>query len=246
MIIDCHAHLNLKQFDNNRDSVINRARDADVTWIIENGLERKSNLQALALSNLCPMVKPAFGLYPQNVGRLDLDSEFEILEKYNESYIALGEIGLDGMEGDLGLQKEILRRLIALGKKHSKPLIVHSRKAEKEVLAVLREERAENVILHAFHGSLGLAKEAVKLGYFISIPCNVVRSSQMQSFVSELPISHLVTETDAPYLGPNSREEINEPKNIRLSIKKIAEIKGLTQKDTENILFDNARRIFSL
>ena len=130
-----------------------------------------------------------------------------------------------------------------MAKEIDKPLIVHSRKAEKEVIDVLEKNNAKKVILHCFNGDFGLIKRAIKLGYCFSMAPNILRSEHMQKMAKEVPLSHLFTETDAPFLGYD-RKMRNEPANVIFTIKKIAEIKNLDVKEVENNIFMNYQRMF--
>ena len=140
-------------------------------------------------------------------------------------------------------QKEVFKKTIRLAEEIKKPLVVHTRKAEKECLDILEEMKAKNVVLHCFMGNMKLVERAEKLGYFFSIPSIIVRLKHFQEVVSRVSLNNLFTETDAPYLS-HVRGERSEPINVKETIKKIAEIKKIEDSEVEKIIFSNYQKVF--
>ncbi len=250
LLVDVHAHLDLKEFDSDLDDVIKRAEKAGVKAIISNGINCKSNKKTIELSKKYPIIKPALGLYPDDAIKLtqeQLQNELNFIKKNKEKIIAIGEVGLDykycKKKQEQELQKEIFIKIIKLSKKIDKPLIIHSRKAESDVIEILEKEKTKKVVLHCFSGKLKLIKKAAELGYYFSVPTNVVRSSQFQKLVEIVDINQLLTETDSPYLSPYKNKR-NEPSFIIETIKKIAEIKNITINETANNIFMNYQKFF--
>jgi len=248
LLVDVHAHLDLKEFDPDLDEVINRAEKAGVKAIISNGINHESNLKVIQLSKKYKIVKPALGLYPDDAIRLtekQILDELKFIEKNKDKIIAIGEVGLDykycKKKQEQEFQKEIFLKIISLSKKINKPLIIHSRKAESDVIEILEKEKAKKAILHCFSGKLKLIKKAAELGYYFSVHTNVVRSSQFQKLVEIVDINQLLTETDSPYLSPY-RNRRNEPSFITEAIKKIAEIKNISITETANNIFMNYQK----
>jgi len=252
LLVDVHAHLDLNEFDSDLDEVIKRAETAGVKAIISNGLNPESNRKTLELSRKYKIVKPAFGLYPNDALKLtekEIESELNFIEKNKDKIAAIGEVGLDykycKKKQEQELQKEIFLKIINLSKKINKPLIIHSRKAEQEIISILENSDAKKVVLHCFSGKLRLIKRAAGLGYYFSVPTNVVRSNQFQKLVEIVDINKLLTETDSPYLSPYKNKR-NEPSFIIEAIKKIAEIKNISINETANNIFMNYQKIFSI
>jgi TatD DNase family protein len=201
----------------------------------------------LELTKMYPILKPAAGLYPAHLD-LDQAGEMEDFIRKNRSVLAaIGEVGLDywvvKKEPDKALQKEIFKRFIELAKALNLPLNVHSRSAGRHAVALLLENNAVRVQMHAFDGKAGAALPAVEAGYFFSIPPSVVRSRQKQKLVKQLPLSCLLIETDSPVLGP-SPEERNEPANIRHCVKAIAALKGISEEAVIAAVSDNTERLY--
>jgi TatD DNase family protein len=256
LLVDVHAHLDHERFLGEIDGVIERARKAGVKRIITNGLDHKTNLKSLELAMKYDIVEAALGMYPEDALEtedeskpaaarreyIDIDKEIEFIKKSKP--VALGEVGLDFKHGkDKERQILVFKKFISLSKEMDIPLIVHSRGAEEVVVNLLEESGAKKVVMHCFGGRLSLVKRIEKLGYFFSIPPIIVRSTHFQKIVETIPISHLLTETDAPYLSPFQAKR-NEPAFVEETIKKIAEIKGTNPEETANMIFNNYQRIF--
>lgn len=249
-LIDIHAHLDL--FGKKLDKVISRAKKAGVKRIITSGLNPKTNRKALLLSEKYTLVKPALGIYPQDSTKLtksQIKSELEFIENQAEKVVAIGEIGLDKTYQNFDTQKKVFSQQLELAAKLDKPVIVHSRKAEKQVIKSLDSANQKKVVLHCFCGKLKLVKKARDFGFFFSVPANITRSQQFQLLVKTVPLDQLLTETDSPYLSP-FKNKTNEPAFVKESVKKIAEIKNKTLPETceklinnYNLFQDNIRKI---
>jgi len=164
--------------------------------------------------------------------------------------VAIGEVGLDFWivkeESQKEIQKEILKGFISLSQELDLPLnihSIHSRSAGRHAVALLLENGATRVQMHAFDGKASAALPAAEAGFFFSIPPSVVRSRQKQKLVKHLPLSCLLVETDSPVLGPESGER-NEPANITVSIKTIAELKNLDEREVIESVAENTKRLY--
>ncbi|HIH15158.1 MAG: TatD DNase family protein [archaeon GW2011_AR17] len=241
MFIDAHTHLTDKAFDFDRKEVIERS---GCVALVNNGYTISDNRATLVLAKEFPPVKVALGLHPSETAVLsqkEVDTEIEWIAK--QKCVAIGEIGLDFTYDEPEKQIVSFQKLIALALKKDIPMIIHSRKAEKEVLDVLEEMKAKKVILHCFSGKVKLIERAEKLGYTFSIPPIVNHSQHFQDLVKKVSITKLLTETDAPFLSPKKGER-NEPAYVQISVKKIAEIKGMDAKEVEHSIFANYQRLF--
>ena len=246
-LVDTHAHICDPGFDKDRDEVLERARRAGVEAIIAVGENLADARKNLELAKRYPMLKPAAGLYPTH---LDLNQAHEMADfiRQNRSHLAaIGEVGLDYWivkeAPDRELQEEILKLFIELSKELNLPLNIHSRSAGRHAIALLLENRAVRVQMHAFDGKAGAALPAIEAGYFFSIPPSVTRSRQKQKLVKQLPLTCLLIETDSPVLGPSPNER-NEPANLSLSIKAIAELKDVAEAEVIAAVSDNTERLY--
>ncbi|MEK6941146.1 MAG: TatD family hydrolase [Nanoarchaeota archaeon] len=247
MLVDIHAHLDFNDFDVDRSIVIDRAKNVGVSFVICNGVDIASNKKILSLSKKFSLIRPAFGLYPLDVVKLskkNVDKTFDFIEKHVDDCVAFGEIGLDYTDNlHIDKQKEVLLRFFDLAKKYDKPVILHSRKAESDVVKLVQESDVKKAVFHCFSGKFRLVKEIEKLGMYLSIPPIINHSEHFQKIVKEVSLKNLLTETDSPFLC-NVKGERNEPKNIVFTINKISQILQLDPTEVEKIIFMNAKSIF--
>ena len=247
MIIDTHAHLADAEFDNDLPEVLERARKVGVRAVVTVCEVFEDAHKILQLAELHPEIKPAAGLYPTilNIEKCEKIENF-IRNNYRRLF-AVGEVGLDYWkvkdEDERALQREIFARMIALSLETSLPLNVHSRSAGRYAISLLLEKGAEKVQLHAFDGKASSAMPAVEAGYFFSIPPSIIRSIQKQKLVRQLPLEHLLVETDSPVLGPEKSER-NEPANALISLKAVADLKGISVDDMKDVVFENTIRLY--
>src|SRR3989344_2261692 len=262
MLVDVHAHLDHHLLANNLNEVLERSKHM---FVVTNGINPETNRWALEISKKHKNIKAALGIYPltalkkelddfgRNMGYTDFSPEDELKwiektiklqESSKNPIFGIGEIGLDYFvvrdetKAQRTEQKELFIKLIKLGKKHSKPLIIHSRKAEEDVVEILEQEKPKKVIMHCFCGSKKLVKRIVNNKWSFSITANLERSSQMQMIVNETPLSQILTETDSPYLGPE-KDKLNETINVKFTVAKIAKMKKILSQEAENIIFKN-------
>lgn len=257
MIIDVHCHLEFDAFSNDLDQVIERAKNVNVKYIICSGVNHSTNIKTLELAKKYDIVKASLGLYPldavglgysddvRSIEKISVEDEIKFIRKNKDNIISIGEIGLDSSpeEPKLEEQKDVLWKVIKLAEDIKKPIVVHTRKAEKECIDILESSKLKNVVLHCFTGNLKLVKKAEDLGFYLSIPTVVTRLKHFQEVIERTSLNNLLTETDAPYLSPFKGER-NEPSYIKETIKVIAKIKNITEEETENIIFSNFQKVF--
>ena len=264
-LIDVHSHLTHAQFKEDIEAVLQRAEQAGLKVILVSGVNPPANREVLALIKKYPkLLRASLGIYPidalglaaaetglpRQVVPIDLEEEFSFLEKNKDKIAAIGEVGLDfhwaTKEETYLKQADNFRRIIRFAKKINKPLITHTRKAEEEAIQILSEEitnREIPVINHCFSGKKAVIHKAAELGHYFSIPPNILRSHSFQTLVKIVDINQLLTETDAPWLSafPETR---NEPAQVLESVKKIAEIKGISTEEAAEKMWQNYQKIF--
>jgi len=247
MLIDTHAHLCDPVFDPDRSAVLRRAADAGIEAIIAVGENLSDAKRNLELAENHPILKPAAGLYPAILDQAQAKEILDFIQEKQGKLVAIGEVGLDHWvvkeESEKALQRQIFKNFINLAKDLNLPVNVHSRSAGRETVALLLECGASKVQLHAFDSKASAAMPAVEAGYFFSIPPSVVRSRQKQKLVKQLPLSCLLAETDSPVLGP-SADERNEPANITISIKAIAELKDINEAAVIEAVTENTQKLY--
>ena len=258
MLVDVHAHLDHEYYKDKLDEVIARAEKAEVKYILTSGINPTSNRNALELARKYDIVQFSPGLYPIDLlGKADIpdmphqlepinmDAEFQFIEEHKDEVIAIGEVGLDGKfcAEQLPKQKENFEKILQFVEKIKKPVIIHSRKAEKEVIDILESSKLKKVNLHCFMGNKKLIQRAEALGYHFSIPPLIMKLQHFQMLVEMVSMNQLLTETDAPWLSPY-RDQRNEPAFVLESYKKIAELKNMEFEEVVNNIWMNWQRVF--
>jgi TatD DNase family protein len=259
MFIDSHAHIDGPEFENDRDELIVRAREAGVLAILNVGtgdphsgaLER-----AVDLANKYDSVYTALGTHPHDARLFDDAAEERItnLIKQSSRVIAWGEIGLDFHydNSPRDTQMEVFRRQLRLARDASLPVIVHTREAEEETIDIVQSEWGTSElpgIMHCFSGSEILAERSIELGMFISFSGIVTfkKADDLRSIVKEVPLNRLLVETDCPYLAPAPyRGKRNEPAYVVEVARCLAEIKGVSLEEIGRITSRNFAGLFKL
>jgi len=263
-VIDCHTHLTSRDFDADRDRVVERARAAGVTTIAIVGQDEAENRVVLELaaqaraggSGSPSPYLPFLGLHPDRFAdardpmpEAEVDRICAMIRAERAHIAGIGEIGLDYWvcqdEARREMQRTALQRLAGLGVDLDLALNVHSRSAGHHTLDFLLLHGAKRVLMHAFDGKAGHALRGAEAGYVFSIPPSIVRSPQKQKLVRALPLTAIALETDSPVLGPTQGER-NEPANAAISLKAISEIKGVPEAQVAEITRENAARVFGL
>lgn len=249
MLVDTHAHLDFEDYDKDLDKVLAKCKSVGIEVIVSNGTNQKSNEKTLLLSKKYSMIKPALGLYPSEALELtdkEIEKNLDFIRKNKDKIIAIGEVGIDFFHikeaKEQARECEIFRKVIKLANELAKPLIVHSRKAEGEVLDLLKEAKVP-VILHFYCGNSTQVEEGIRRGYYFSIPTAVVVSKTLKKLAKRVPLDKLFTETDAPYLCPEQGKR-NDSTYIKLSLDKIAEVKGVSSKQLEAQIWNNFEKVF--
>uniref|UniRef100_A0A667Y885 TatD DNase domain containing 3 n=1 Tax=Myripristis murdjan TaxID=586833 RepID=A0A667Y885_9TELE len=173
-------------------------------------------------------------MFPQ-----DLEPALPLFHKHRDRLVAIGEVGLDftpwcAAEQDRDEQIAVFVRQLDIAKELDLPVNVHSRSAAKVTIATMRERGVSRALLHNFAGRPSVALEGVKAGYFFSFPPAVCRNQQRAKLIKQIPLEHICLETDSPALGPEKHVR-NEPANILLSCRYIAEVKGLPLQTVQHV-----------
>ncbi|HXY54508.1 MAG TPA: TatD family hydrolase [Nitrospirota bacterium] len=254
MLIDTHAHLEMREFSEDRDDVIKRAREAGVEHIITIGTTVESSRDAVLLADKYDFIYAAIGIHPHEVKDV-LHPAYEILRHLakHKKVVAYGEVGLDYHyeHSPRSDQKRKFRDMLREARELDLPVIVHDRDAHDDTLRILSEEWPTDLggVLHCFSGDVAMAKSAIEMGFSISIagPVTFPKADSLRKVVSQIPIENLLIETDAPYLAPQAvRGKRNEPAFVRHTADAIAEIKGLSFDDVARITSFNAMQLFGI
>jgi TatD DNase family protein len=252
MLIDSHAHLEMKEFNPDREDVIERARQAGVGYIVTVGTNLALSRKALTLARQHRNIYSTVGIHPHDVARADnqtFDDLCEIAE--DPKVVAYGEIGLDFFRNISPREKqtEMFNRQLELALQLELPVIIHDRDAHEQTLRIVKESGVRRGVFHCFSGDYSMARQCIDLGFFISIPGVVTydKAKIIQDVALRVPLSSLLLETDAPYLAPMPhRGKRNEPSFIINTAKKIAEIKGVPWEEVADATAANAMNLFGI
>ena len=246
-LIDTHAHMADPVFDRDRAEVLARARAAGVAAVVAVAENLEEARRVLELAATHQGIAAAAGLYPAHLDPEQAEELIRFIRHHGRDLVGIGEVGLDYWlakeEPQREIQRAILSRFVDLSQELDLPLNVHSRSAGRYAVELLLARGAVKVQLHAFDGRASSAMPAVEAGYLFSIPPSVLRSQQKRKLVRGLPLSSLLVETDSPVLGP-ARGERNEPANAVLSVKAIAELKGLEPEEVREAVYENSLRLY--
>jgi len=246
-LFDAHAHLAAPDFADDLPDVLARAESAGLCGVVTVGETPADVERILDLAARHPLVKPAAGLFPTILDPAAAADVLALIRRNADRLVAIGEVGLDRWmvktDAEWRVQEAVLAEFVAVANELDLPLNVHSRSAGRHAIHVLRRCGARRVLLHAFDGKAAAALEGVEAGYAFSIPPSVVRSPQKQKLVRRLPLECLLLETDSPVLGPDP-ETRNEPANVVVACRAVAELKGVSPETVARVTTDNARRLF--
>ena len=261
-LVDVHCHLNHEKFNEDRDEVVQKAKDAGVKVIITSGVNVPTNREVLELAKKYDIVKCTLGIYPidalnikidalDEVGLtrmtepFDVDKELKFILSKKDEIMGLGECGMDFkyLKDYEKQQKENFQKCIDCAEKLKKPIVVHTRSAELECVEMLESSKLKKIILHSFGGKKSLIQRAADNGWSFSVPAVIERLQHFETLAKIVNINQLLTETDAPWLSPVKFER-NEPANVIYGVKKIAEVKKFNEQETADSIFLNFQRMF--
>lgn len=257
MIIDTHAHLDMDQYDTDREAVIQRARDAGVEYIVNIGCDVESSLRSMELAEQYDFIYATAGIHPHDVKSIDATTYAELQKLWaHPKVIAVGEIGLDYFKNysPQDLQRTHFRKQVELAKELGKPIIVHCRDSNEDMASILSEyypknEKARSGIFHCFSGDQKLADRALEMGFYISFSGSVTfnKSDELRAVAKTIPADRLFVETDCPFLAPMpKRGKRNEPAFVNFTTERIAEVRGLRVEDVQRTSELNFFELFGI
>jgi TatD DNase family protein len=254
MLIDSHAHLEMKEFDSDRDEVIKRAKDKGVDFIVTVGTNLALSRKAVDIARKYENVYATVGVHPHDVEKSDhktFDTLKELAGTNRQKVVAYGEIGLDFFRNISPQKKQLdaFARQLELAQELKLPVIIHDREAHEQTLGIVRESGVRCGVFHCFSGDYEMAKKCLDLGFYISIPGVVTfeKAKSIQDVAARLPVSSLMLETDAPYLTPiPHRGKRNEPSFILHTARKVAEIRNISLEEVSRITSMNTMNLFGI
>ena len=247
MMIDTHCHVYASEMEN-AEEIINEAARNDIHMIL-NGTDPSSNEEVLELSSKYDNVYASLGYFYTLADEIT-DDDILLLDRQlaGDNVVAVGEIGLDYYNGkdNRDRQIQLFEMMLELAEKHNLPVIVHCRKAMQDAYDILKSHDVAGS-LHCYQGSAEMAREFVKLGFYIGIggPITYINNKKVRKTVNEIDIGHMIVETDSPYLSPQEkRGEMNIPLNLKYVIRSLAEELDMPEDEVMEITAENAKRLF--
>lgn len=238
MIIDTHAHYDDEQFDEDRESLLAKMKNAGIGIIVNAGSTISSWEKIRKLTKEYPFIYGAVGVHPDEAGTLN-EEQMARMSVFldEEKIVALGEIGLDYYwdKESRDLQKKWFIRQLDLAREKNMPVIIHSREAAADTMEIMKRHAAGmKAVIHCYSYSAEMAKEYVKMGYYIGVGGVVTfkNAKKLKETVQEIPLSSIVLETDCPYLAPVPyRGKRNCSLYLSYVAEEIAKLKGISAEE---------------
>ncbi len=262
MIFDTHAHYDDPRFDGDRGEILDGLAAAGVGTVVNISVSFSGIAEVIALAERYPFLYASVGVHPSEVSGLTEDYMAQMAEMARDpKVVAIGEIGLDyhyRMEAHpeetdppRELQKKWFIRQLALAKELDLPVVIHSRDAAQDTLDIMRRAHADGItgVIHCFSGSAEIAKEYLRMGYYIGVGGVVTfkNGKTLREVVRITPPDQLLLETDCPYLAPEPhRGERNDSRYLPLVVRAIAEIKGIPEEEIIRVTEENAEKMYRI
>ena len=264
MLIDTHAHLNFKDFDEDRNEIIRQCQTpsnaSGQVGIINIGVNYDNSKEVIALAEKYENCWATVAVHPHDAQEQFNYDKFLELAK-NPKVVGIGECGLDYQfcKNDLEMQKkqqEIFIQHLKLAQEVNKPIIIHSRRLFPEILKIIQNSKFKvqnsgQGVLHCYMGRWSYAEEYLKLGYYLSFTGLITYARDYDKVIKNCPLDRILIETDSPYLAPEPLRKAGEivrntPLNVELVARKIAEIKSISFEEVAEQTTKNAKKLFNL
>lgn len=253
MLIDTHCHLDFSDFDNDRDSVLETARSCGISSMINIGSSLEGSRRSVRLSQKYPQIFASVGIHPHDAKECD-EKAFQEIQKLGEDpkVVAIGEVGLDYFRNlsPVEIQKKIFIRFLQWAAEAGKPLVIHCRQAEKDMLDILKDHPVRHgLVIHCFSADAAFLDACLALGFFVSFTANITykKAQNLRDVVKGVPLDRMFLETDAPYLPPEGRRgQRNDPTAVVAVADQVARIKGVSVEEVGRVTTQAAKDFFKL
>lgn len=251
MLFDTHAHLDDEKFDEDREGLIGILKAMGVTNVTNVGASMKSSMNSINLAEKYDFIYATVGVHPHYAKDMTDDDLIQLAKWTNhKKVVAIGEIGLDYYynHSPKEVQQEWFRRQLELAERLDIPVCIHDRDAHKDCIDIISEYNVKG-IFHCFSGSMEMAKQVVKMGFYLSFggPLTYKNAVKTVEAAEYAPMDRILIETDCPYLSPDGhRGERNNPSYIRITAQKLADIKGVSLEEIAEITTENAKKVYRI
>lgn len=250
MYFESHAHYDDKQFQQDRQTLLQCLPQCGIDFVINSGSDLKSSYIGKELSEQYDYIYFAAGVHPHELYDISEDTLEQIRHlAQHKKCVAIGEIGLDYYYDTFPreIQKYWFEKQLLLSKSLHIPVIIHSREASQDCFDIIKKSGVEKGVIHCYSGSLEMAEEYVKMGFLIGIGGALTFSNakKLVDVAKKISLEHILIETDSPYLSPvPHRGKRNDSRNLEFIVKKLAEIKGVSPTDVANVTLENGKKLF--
>ncbi len=257
-LVDTHAHLDMEEFDQDREEVIARAIKAGLNNIVTVGIDLESSKKAIELAKKYQQIMAAVGVHPNDSSSFKKEDIVTLEEMAkNSEVVAIGETGLDFYRKYTPHDKqiEVLKWQLDLAVEMKLPIIIHCRQAEKDMIGILREWTLKNKsrfeqspgVIHCFNGDANVAQQYLDMGFYLSVGGYIGYPASRNSYntIQTIPLDRLLIETDAPFLPPQTyRGKRNEPAYVAITAGVLANIIRVPPETIARVTTENALRLF--
>lgn len=247
-LFETHAHLDLPDFDKDREVLISKCFETGIEYIINIGFNKETSISSLALAKKYLHIFATVGYHPHEA--VDFDAEVVKKLAREKKIVAIGEVGLDFFRNlsPYPVQREVFANQVHLAVEYDLPLVVHNRDAHQECYQILKKEGVKHAVFHCFTGDIVFAQQVLDEGWMISFTGTITyQNSNLDDVLRLAPLEQIMIETDCPYLPPHPhRGKRNSPLYLDLVVSKIAEIKELSPNEVAEQTFKNAHKFFRI
>lgn len=250
-MIDVHCHLAFPGLVEIVDKVLADAKNS-MKLIVTSGLSRDYEKSIEISKGYEGLVFLSLGIHPEDVVKMEdgeVEKSIEFIRNNADKAVAIGEIGLDYNWVTDAKQihrcKKIFESCLDVAEEFSMPVILHSRKAEEDVFAIVSQRKFPAVVFHHYSGNMTLAKEIIEKGFYISLPTTTPNSKNLKKIARSFPLENLLTETDAPFNSPEKGKP-NVPQNVKYTLELLASLRNASKEEIGKIIDKNGKQIFGI
>ncbi|WP_025270669.1 TatD family hydrolase [Hippea sp. KM1] len=250
-IIDTHCHIDMEEFNKDRDELIKQSKAGGVDAILVPAVEPDDFEREFELTQAYDIVYQMVGIHPHEAKKATQDAFDKAIEYLSKNKcVGVGEIGLDYYyeHSPREIQKRVFDSFLDIAIENDMPVSIHCREAEEDLIDIIKSKRGLRGVIHCFSGNDKLLKAGLDMGLYFGIGGILTfKKSTLKDVVKYIPLEFIVFETDAPYLAPvPKRGKRNEPLYIRFVIEKLSEILKKDQQEIADIAYNNALSVFRL
>ena len=253
MIFDTHAHMDDRAFDADRSALLTQLPARGIALVMNPGCSLDSSRAAVALAGQYDYLYAAVGSHPDAADEVNEETlaQYRLLAQSSAKVRAIGEIGLDYHYEDIPreIQQRAFRAQLVLARELKLPVIVHEREAHEDGMKIVEEFPDVTGVFHCYSGSLEMAKVLIRRGWYIGFGGVLTFKNARKAVeaASQIPLERIVLETDCPYMSPEPfRGRRNDPGRLHLVAEKLAQLRGISVAEIENITLENGKKLYRI